>query len=50
MSGLLFQVEATDPITFAGMALILILIAAVACLAPARRASAVDPMVALRAS
>ncbi len=50
MAGLLFHVEATDPITFVGMALILILIAAVACLAPARRASAVDPMVALRAS
>jgi ABC-type antimicrobial peptide transport system permease subunit len=50
MSGLLFHVEATDPITFVGMALILIFIAAVACLAPARRASAVDPMVALRAS
>jgi putative ABC transport system permease protein len=50
MAGLLYQVEATDPITFLGMALILILIAAVACLAPAQRASAVDPMVALRAS
>jgi predicted permease len=50
MSGLLFQVEATDPFTFVGMALVLILIAAVACLAPARRASTVDPMVALRAS
>ena len=50
MSGLLFHVEATDPITFLGMALILVLIAAAACLAPARRASVVDPMVALRAS
>jgi len=50
MAGLLFHVEATDPITFLGMALILLLIAAVACLAPARRASVVDPMVALRAS
>jgi predicted permease len=50
MTGLLFHVEATDPITFVGMALILVLIAAVACLAPARRASTVDPMVALRAS
>jgi putative ABC transport system permease protein len=50
MSGLLFQVEATDPLTFAGMALVVVVIAAVACLAPARRASAVDPMVALRAS
>jgi ABC-type antimicrobial peptide transport system permease subunit len=50
MTGLLFQVEASDPLTFAGMALILVCIAAVACLAPARRASTVDPMVALRAS
>ncbi len=50
MTGLLFQVEATDPITFAAMALILVLIAAAACLAPARRASAVDPMIALRSS
>ncbi|MGH7578956.1 MAG: ADOP family duplicated permease, partial [Gemmatimonadales bacterium] len=50
MSGLLFQVGATDPLTFAGMGLVLVLIAAAACLAPARRASSVDPMVALRAS
>jgi predicted permease len=50
MTGLLFQVEASDPLTFAGMALILVCIAAVACLAPARRTSTVDPMVALRAS
>ena len=45
MSGLLFHVEATDPLTFAGMAVVLVLIAAGACLAPARRASTVDPMV-----
>jgi ABC-type antimicrobial peptide transport system permease subunit len=50
MTGLLFQVEATDPITFAAMTLILVLIAAAACLIPARRASTVDPMIALRAS
>jgi putative ABC transport system permease protein len=50
MSGLLFHVETTDPVTFGGMAMVLVLIAAAACLAPARRASAVDPMVALRAS
>ena len=49
MTGLLFHVHATDPLTFVGMAVILVLIAAAACLAPARRASAVDPMVALRA-
>ena len=50
MTGLLFEVRATDPLTFAGMGLILVLIAAAACLAPARRASAVDPMVALRSN
>ena len=50
MTGLLFHVQATDPITFALMALVLVLIATAACLAPARRASAVDPMVALRAN
>jgi ABC-type lipoprotein release transport system permease subunit len=50
MSGLLFRVEATDPLTFTAMAGVLVLIASAACLAPARRASTVDPMVALRAS
>jgi putative ABC transport system permease protein len=49
MTGLLFHVQTTDPITFAGMSLILILIAAAACLVPARRAATVDPLVALRA-
>jgi ABC-type lipoprotein release transport system permease subunit len=42
-------VETTDPITFAATALVLILIAAGACLVPARRAATVDPLVALRA-
>jgi putative ABC transport system permease protein len=50
MRGLLFHVGATDPLTFGAMAVVLLLIAAAACLAPARRASAVDPMVALRSS
>jgi ABC-type antimicrobial peptide transport system permease subunit len=49
MTGLLFQVETTDPIAFGGMALVLVLIAAAACLVPARRATTVDPLVALRA-
>jgi ABC-type antimicrobial peptide transport system permease subunit len=49
MTGLLFHVQATDPLTFGGMALVLVLIAAAACLAPARRAATVDPLVALRA-
>jgi ABC-type antimicrobial peptide transport system permease subunit len=49
MTGLLFHVENTDPLTFAGMSLVLVLIAAGACLVPARRAATVDPLVALRA-
>ena len=49
ITGLLFHVNTTDPLTFAGMSLVLVLIAAVACLVPARRAATVDPLVALRA-
>jgi putative ABC transport system permease protein len=48
MRGLLFGVGATDPLTFACVALLLSSIALVACYLPARRAARIDPLVALR--
>jgi putative ABC transport system permease protein len=47
MKGLLFGVTSTDPLTFAGVTLLLCFVALLATLVPARRASRVDPLIAI---
>jgi ABC-type lipoprotein release transport system permease subunit len=48
LEGQLFGVSATDPLTFAVVPLLLLLVAAGACIVPVRRALSVDPATAIR--
>jgi putative ABC transport system permease protein len=48
LTTLLFGIQPTDSLTFVAVSMVLIAVAAIACVVPARRAASVDPIVALR--
>jgi len=48
LSSMLFGVRAIDPLTFASVSLLLMMVALAACYIPARRAMRIDPLVAIR--
>jgi len=48
ISTMIYRVTPTDPMTFAGVAVVLVLVALLVCYIPARRATLIDPMVVLR--
>ena len=50
VTAVLYDVPPTDPVTFALVIVVLLLVAKIACVAPARRATGINPAVALRAT
>jgi len=48
IQSLLFEVSATDPVVFTAIPLLLVIVSLFACYTPARRATKVDPLIALR--